>query len=601
MTNRFTRVILALLLISMVFYSGCRAILPDTYSIGGRVTDGNNSGVSGVEITAVCSGKVIKSTTDSQGKYQVNGVTGEVEVNGPQISGKKTIPLKQKVATANSQVNFVMHNIQTYGEEVVLPETKIVFYDDIALDFSNTTLASTQMIVVEEASETAKEGMSAAGPVVNIESPNFSGSVTLRLTADNPGSGLFRYDPDNDLWNPVIDATYNNGEIIAELSGFSTYGVFTAPKASVPTAIPTPGSYRQGTAIELQGEKIYYTTDGKEPSGESLRYDDINPPVLEQASLIIKAFNVEPNKLPSDTRQFSYSANNEEPLVNVSGPRFVTLSGSGTYFNFDKGEVTTNSAEADIMLDAVAFGGEYTLISLESFDGTWFRPDETEVALDIEKAYEWFRSVTDSDWAADDPNDMGRLEKFDTILLKTSEGRFIKLLVLDIRGHSNHDDRPAVDFVYLFTNEVDLDPPVIEKVTLITKSGLEVSQVVSETMEFVVSEEPEMLIFDLNEPVYRNRGLMSHYPESVFGSYPWWSYASPDYYLRPSVSDQFSGTIDFSGFTPPVTIVELTAGDNEFHGDISGFEDFGYYFSDLIGNQLTELPFEKIIIRLEEK
>ncbi|MDD4264573.1 MAG: hypothetical protein PHI65_08885, partial [Firmicutes bacterium] len=84
-------------------------------------------------------------------------------------------------------------------------------------------------------------------------------------------------------------------------------------------------------------------------------------------------------------------------------------------------------------------------------------------------------------------------------------------------------------------------------------------------------------------------------------SYPWWSYASPDYYLRPSVSDQFSGTIDFSGFTPPVTIVELTAGDNEFHGDISGFEDFGYYFSDLIGNQLTELPFEKIIIRLEEK
>ena len=35
-------------------------------------------------------------------------------------------------------------------------------------------------------------------------------------------------------------------------------------------------------------------------------------------------------------------------------------------------------------------------------------------------------------------------------------------------GHWNHEDAPAVDFAYLFLDEVDLTPPTIESVTVVT-------------------------------------------------------------------------------------------------------------------------------------
>ncbi len=323
-------------------------------------------------------------------------------------------------------------------------------------------------------------------------------------TSDSANSALFRYDEVHELWNTVVGASYADGYIYAELPNFSIYGVFSALRASVPTAQPAPGSYYPGRAVSLVGDSIYFTTDGSEPNRDSEIYNGLNRPILGQDGLIMNAINLTANHRPSKTVQF--------------------------YYGIDA---------TDVRFTAVASGGEFFSLSFRDFKGTWFRPDSTEIGENPEAAYDYYRTVGVSDWQEDNPMDMGRLEKNDTLLIQTSEGRFVKDFIIDTRGHFNHSDRPAVDFVYQFTDEIDMEPPVLEQITVITVDGQQVSQPLSNSIAFELTSEPKFLVLNFNEIVYRNRGLMLEQEDSPFPRSVWWSYADPQYYLRPSLATQF--------------------------------------------------------------
>lgn len=589
-----TRLWLGLLLVLVLLASGClgSSFTTSTYSIQGRVTDANGNGMADMTIEVVYQNNMTTVDTDAQGKYELAGLKGIAEVKGPLITGMRSLPAARKVTAAESQVDFVLHPVQVYGQDVTLPESKIVVYDQIVFDFSQTTLTTADTVVVTAAAVEPLEGMSVSGSVVNIEvSSSFSAPAVVAFLTNEQGSTLFRYNEAEEIWYPVIGSIYADGMIHAELPSFSTYGVFTAPRAPKPEATPEPGIYLAGSTIQLFGDEIYYTTDGSMPM-ESDLYDDFHQILLPQEGLLINAINVKANHAPSELEVFVYEADGSELLVNVSGPRFVTLSGNGVYFDFDSGDVTTDTDEADIRLTAQQYGSEFIMIRLANFSGTWFRSDQ-------EGAYDYFRTVTEADWIEVDPGEMGNLAINDMILLKTSEGRFVKLFVIDIRGHWQHQDAPAVDFAYLFTNEIDLEPPRIEQVILVTESGIEITQPITDRIEFTSTDKPVRLRLELNEIAYGNRGLKEQAEGLPFSS-AWWCYADPSYYQRPNLSDQFAGSIgDMDEYTPQVETIILTAGDDDFYANRPGFVDEGYFFSDLLGNQLTELPFTEIVITYE--
>ncbi len=274
----------------------------------------------------------------------------------------------------------------------------------------------------------------------------------------------------------------------------------------------------------------------------------------------------------------------------VVGPRFATVSKwDGHYFNFEQGEASLEAGKEDLRLTWVQHGNEYTLIGFDNCNGVRFSVDNDLAYEDPELVLEHFRSVEASDWESSEPDDVIVLDTYDTLILKTNTGRLVKLLILEIRGHWQHDDAAAVDFVYLFLDEVDLSPPVLESVTLVTESDVEITRPIhGGVIEFEIEEDPQSIYFTLNEVAYNNRPLARD--RSMV------SFSPPYRYLgSPFFSREFAAGISVYGMNPPWSVVELTAGDEAFY---AGFDDDqGYFFSDLFGNELRELPFDKIVIK----
>lgn len=289
-------------------------------------------------------------------------------------------------------------------------------------------------------------------------------------------------------------------------------------------------------------------------------------------------------------------APNDPDPENIAGPRFATVSKrDGHYFNFERGEASSEAGEEDLELTWVQIGDEYSMIGFTNCNGVRFNVDKDLIDVDVELVFEHFRAVTASDWESSEPDDVFRLNVFDTLLLKTTTGRLVKLFILEVRGHWQHDDAAAVDFVYHFLDETDLTPPVIESVTLVTESEAEITKPVQGgVIEFEIEEDPECIYFTLNEVVYENRPLARRsYVDSPYLSEVWFNACSG--YLGSPFSKEFSTGISVYGMSPSWSVIELAAGDEAFYVDFD--EDQGYFFSDLFGNQLTELPFEKIVIK----
>ena len=297
----------------------------------------------------------------------------------------------------------------------------------------------------------------------------------------------------------------------------------------------------------------------------------------------------------SKTQTVRMDRNRSITIVMASGeadrPRFITVSEqAGRYFSFESGQVGSQPGGEDLKLTWVQFGSTYTLIGFEGCSGVRFSADDPTGA-DRGLLLEHFRTLTEEDWEDSDPHSPIRLGQYDTLLLKTNTGRFVKVFILALRGHWNHEDAPAVDFAYLFLDEVDLTPPTIESVTVVTESGDEITQAADgSVIEFELAEDPELIRFTLSEVAYFNRPLK----RDNSGFEP-----SERVYFYPLGSayfaTEFHGAISTYGMSPPWSQIDLAAGDEEFYANFEN--DQGFFFSDLSGNELQELPFERIVIK----
>ncbi|MFB5066232.1 MAG: hypothetical protein ACE3NC_03455 [Candidatus Wallacebacter cryptica] len=284
----------------------------------------------------------------------------------------------------------------------------------------------------------------------------------------------------------------------------------------------------------------------------------------------------------------------------IAGPRFATVSKrDGAYFDFEKGETSAAPGEADLKLTWVQIGNKYTLIGFENCAGMQFGVNPNLGGGDLNLILQQFRTVTAADWRPSETLEAIQLAPYDTLILKTNTGRLVKVFILEIRGHWQHDDAAAVDFIYLFLDEVDETPPEIESVTLVTESSARITRPIQAgVIEFEIDEDPERIYFSFSEVVYSNRPLARGDINSGFPPSQLWFSANAGYLGSPYLAREFGAGISVYGMSPSWSVIELSGGDEAFYEDLPN--DHGFFFADIFGNELTELPFDKIVIKRVE-
>ena len=132
------------------------------------------------------------------------------------------------------------------------------------------------------------------------------------------------------------DATGNSSDL--------AYIVFTGVVASDPVFSPTAGEVEAGTVVTItkgcKDDKVFYTTDGSEPTAESTAYT--NEGIKVEEGVTIKAIAFDKNgEYGSATVSATYTI--PAPAVVIPTPTFTPESGSTIAFG---GEVTINYDQA---------------------------------------------------------------------------------------------------------------------------------------------------------------------------------------------------------------------------------------------------------------
>jgi hypothetical protein len=593
--GRYGLVLVVLIMVTLL--AGCLKSSPSTaktYKLTVTVLDeATKTPLVGARVEIVGKGAVAK-VTNANGQVSFSGLSGSLEL------------LVSSIGYAN-QTQFVMmeraQSITIYlataagaavvGDERALAEalgdstttsitltkdlvlsTKLSFDRPVLLNLNGKTLTGDVEYAFETEGELELTGSGVINGDLSINAPYASVTNHLHVTGtvtitDVAGETWHEYGHDNHL---VVAGSnlrvnlYNDAQSITITEG--AWGI------RVNIYQGTVGDFVANSSVEVTGA------------------DKISRALVQAEGVV---FDYSPGEIGGAVEPviLNPDPDDSEP-EEIAGPRFATVSKrDGRYFNFERGEASSAAGEEDLKLTWVQNGNEYSMIGFTNCDGVRFGVDQELVEYDVERIFEHFRTVTAADWESSAPDETIYLEEFDTLILKTNTDRFVKLFILAMRGHWQHDDAAAVDFVYHFLDEVDLTPPVLESVTLVTESGAKITKPVhGGAIEFETAEDPEVILFTFNEVVYQNRPLAQSYVDSPFGPYKFWFYAHAGYLGSPFAKEFSAG---FSGTTAPGETIQLFPGDEEFYADFDN--DQGYFFSDLSGNQLRTLPFTEIQIK----
>lgn len=614
---RRMKIILVVLALFGIVSAGCMGPSTKVYSVRGTVRDGEGNVLSNVELLATFGDQTDRVSTGLDGEFCFEQLSGSAKIVVEGQAGKKIIPAYHGVNSKKEGADFTVHTVFDYDQPVSLPQSRMIFFADLALDFSETDLESAPEITVKHSGLAALEEMEAAGPILEIElEEEFEGKVALTLPAESAESWLFRYDQQNDLWYPLISVSHEAGQLKAQLSGFSCYGVFKAPQAAAPRADRDPGAYPGGSKVELLGDLIYYTTDGSEPDNFSSFYETAL--AIEAEGLQLKAINIAANRRPSPVVDWQYSIDQSSQISYISGPSYVSLSNTkGVAFSLDRGVMTEDRLEIDLELDySMHSHDEYRDLGLFRINGVLFKgpqPGTHYPTRYIEQALEQFRSLEALDWEESSRSQKFPLNTQDSLVIKTRSGRLAKLFVFSLLPSSRfHIDAPTISFAYQFLDEIDLEPPVLQSITVTTKNGASITKTSPEgIVEFEVasSDTPDKLIFEFDELVYGNRGLTYWFPNPYFGpSAALFFYPRNDLFHGQDSIQYCENVLGIQhGFSFNVSSgnwdgLELAGGDEQFWtkywSDVGNttIEDLGFHFSDLAGNRMFEFPFEKIVL-----
>jgi len=593
--GRYALVLVVLIMGALV--TGCLKSSPGTaktYKLTVTVLDeATKTPLVGARVEMVGKGSVAK-VTDANGQVSFSGLSGTLEllVSSIGYSNRTQFVMMERAQSiaiylATAAGATVVGDEQTlakalndatttsiiFTKDLVL-STKLSFDRPVKLNLNGKTLTGEVEYAFETEGELALAGTGVINGNLSINAPYASVTNHLHVTGtvtitDVASETWHEYGHDNHL---VVAGSnlrvnlYNDAQSITISEGASGIRVNIYQG--------TVGEFVANSSVEVTGA------------------DKISRALVQAEGVV---FDYSPGEIGGAVEPEILNPDPDAPQPkDIAGPRFATVSKrDGRYFNFGRGEASSEAGEEDLMLTWVQSGNEYFMIGFTNCNGVRFGVDQELVDYDVERIFEHFRTVTAADWESSEPDETIHLEEFDTLLLKTKTGRLVKLFILAIRGHWQHDDAAAVDFVYHFLDEADLARPVLESVTLVTESGAEITKPVQGgVIEFETTEDPEIILFTFNEAVYQNRPLAQSYVDWPFDPYKIWFYANTGYLGSPFAREFSAG---FSGTTPPGETIQLFPGDEEFYADFDN--DQGYFFSDLSGNQLRTLPFAKILIK----
>lgn len=255
-------------------------------------------------------------------------------------------------------------------------------------------------------------------------------------------------------------------------------------------------------------------------------------------------------------------------------PVKARLFGHSCYFDFDQGAVTTDWTLADLRLDAFSIYQTQYLLHLDEASAILF---EEEYGENWEHTFNQFEQITSTDY----PLEFKSFNFYigDVMLLKTTEDKYVKLLIYDYNNRYGEEDAPSVDFVYLYDQIVDTTKPTLLQIKLYTEDGSEYTQTPAHgQMTFQVNSRPVRVQFIFDEFV---KSSLHNY---TINDNHLLYIAQDDMYIP--YYDTYSGELSASWFTEPgiYTLSYLT-------------DD--YYYRDLSGNLMTTLPFSSIVIDWE--
>lgn len=283
-------------------------------------------------------------------------------------------------------------NSTVYSQALVLTETKTVSARAFARDHKPSKAVKADFVVT-------------AAPVVappTIAPPPavYPDLVTVTLASATPGATIYyttnNTDPTTNAMRYVGPITLTSSVLVkarAFASGHKdslvvsgNFGVTITPVAARPTIRPDGGNHRDSVSVELStttpGATIYYTTDGREPTPQSLRYTRAFP-LTTNATVKAKAAASGHKDSPTVTATFNVS-----PVPVVVAPVISPAGGAHkdsvtvSLTSITTGAIiryTTNNA--DPTASATRYTGPFTLTNSVTVKARAFAADQNDSAI----------------------------------------------------------------------------------------------------------------------------------------------------------------------------------------------------------------------------
>ncbi|MGE5373293.1 MAG: S-layer homology domain-containing protein [Solirubrobacterales bacterium] len=219
--------------------------------------------------------------------------------------------------TAAATDNTSTSSLAALGTPVSIASGQTVtFTNGVSLNCSGVTLSAGATITASQAvNPTAPENCTVTGPVMSFTLNGTITSGTIRLTipvnqgADASNSAIF-YEAASGQWQ-MLKTTLDGSNLIADVSHFSTYGAWLAPRAEAPVSLNELGWVAANDVIFLTeptvGATVYYSSDGSTPTvAFGLKYDPAVGIIIPAEGCTVKAIAVKENMRDSLLSQFQF-------------------------------------------------------------------------------------------------------------------------------------------------------------------------------------------------------------------------------------------------------------------------------------------------------
>lgn len=264
-----------------------------------------------------------------------------------------------------------------------------------------------------EATPGSSQGYTAPFSVELTTVSSRSGAEILFTTngSDPRTHGILYTEPINIVRNTTIRAVARLGGVFSETTAFNY--IFDVLPVLTVSAIPYPGEYREQVFVYLTSgnydDKIYYTTDGSNPTESSSLYSSLSPIELRRDTEIKAIAFSASGGAKGEVARFRYTIVPDAPVIVPASTQFnenskkvtvfkphsgsdyelyYTTDGSDPRVSSSRNQTTADKAEVVItgssIINAVIknSSGHYSSVASEAYEIISGRPAKPEVTLE---------------------------------------------------------------------------------------------------------------------------------------------------------------------------------------------------------------------------